>query len=411
MGQPVEFLPLMKTNLLLLSCLLPLILTAHTPKGIAEGNNKFAFSFYHRMQGSTANENQCWSPFSISTALAMVYAGARNETALQMSRTLNFEPSVKFHDDFRKLLKRLDEGTEGKIRLNIANGLWAQRGFEFLDAYLALAHSRYGSELENIDFKDEAAREKTRIDINSWVEKKTNNRIKDLLGRGDLNSMTRLVLVNAIYFYGEWAESFKKESTRPDEFMLTDGTRITVPFMNRQDRYGYYEDQEMQVLEIPYRGNRASMVIFLPKKDNLMEAFTSSLDYKHYGEIMDSMKFTGVRLSLPKFRIDFKLDLANTLSEMGMPLAFSQEEADFSGMTGKRDLSISNVIHQAFISVDEKGTEAAAATAVTMCMMAAPNKVRPVVFNADHPFVFLIRDNETGSILFMGRIMKPVVPE
>ena len=401
----------MKTILCLLCCLFPLLVTAHTPKEVAEGNNKFALSLFHRMQGITDNENQCWSPFSISTALAMVYAGARNETALQMSRTLNFDPSENFHNDFRKLLKRVDEGTEGKIRLNIANGLWAQRGFEFLDAYFALTHSGYGSELKNVDFTDNAAREKTRIDINTWVERKTNDRIKDLLGRGDLNSMTRLVLVNAIYFYGDWAEPFKKESTRPDEFSLTDGTLITVPFMNRQDRYGYYEDPEIQAIEIPYRGNRASMVIFLPKKNKPMKAFADSFDFNHYGEMMDSMKFTDVRLSLPKFRVDFKLDLSGTLSAMGMPLAFSQEGADFSGITGKRDLSISNVIHQAFISVDEKGTEAAAATAVTMCMMAAPDKVRPVVFNADHPFAFLIRDNETGSILFMGKIMKPVTPE
>ena len=398
----------MKSILCLFSCLIPIIISANNPQGVIEANNKFAFKLFHQVQGGTLG-NQFYSPFSISTALAMVYAGARNETAQQMSQTLSFPLNDKFHGEYKHLLSKMHEGTEGKIKLNIANGLWAQKDFKFLDTYFDIVKSNYNSELKNVDFKDNVERETTRNDINTWVEKNTNNKIRNILSQGDLNALTRLVLVNAIYFYGDWGTPFKKELTKTKDFTLIDGTKDTVPFMNQEGVYGYHEDSKIQAIEIPYKDNKATMVILLPIKKNGITLLEKSLDYKYYQDIIEALKFTDVGLSLPKFKMDFKVELGNTLSQMGMSLAFSQDSADFSGMTGKRDLCISKVIHQAFIKIDEEGTEAAAATVVTMELMMAIQHVKPKIFKADHPFIFLIKDNTTGSILFMGTMMKPVI--
>ena len=400
----------MKTFLLSsLVCLLTVVSSANNPKSVVEGNSKFAFRLLHQLQIGTTGQNLIFSPFSISTALAMVYAGAKNETALQMERTLNFQTNGNFNADFRHLLDKLDQGANGQIKLNIANGLWAQHDFKFLDGYFEVAKTDYYSALSNVDFKDAAARENCRRHINQWVEEKTNDKIKGLIGKDDLSGLTRLVLVNAIYFYGEWAEPFKKESTSPDEFSLKEGTRVMAPFMNQHKKYNYYEDSVMQAIEIPYKNDKASMLIFLPKWNKLLPEFEKSFDYQYYQKIAESLELTDVRLSFPKFKTDFKLELADILSQMGMPLAFSQDSADFSGMTGKPNLHISKVIHQAFIAADEKGTEAAAATAVTMNLMAMRDPSEVKVFHADHPFLFIIKDTMTGSILFMGKIMKPEV--
>ena len=397
----------MKSSILCyFACLFPLVISANNNQGIVEGNNKFAFKLFRELKSGTG-KILFYSPFSISTALAMTYSGARGETALQMSRIMNFQQNEKFHADYKHLLDRLNRGTEGKIKLNIANGLWAQKNFKFLDSYFDLVKSNYKSELKNVDFTDDMEKEKTRKEINAWVEHQTNNKIKDLLSQNDLSSLTRMVLVNAIYFYGKWAEPFKKAETRPDDFFLSERTRIKVPFMNQDGRYNYFEDSKIKAIEIPYKGNKASMVIFLPNKKNGMAAFENWFNYKYYLDIIASFQSITVKLSLPKFQSTCKTDLENTLSQMGMPLAFSPDSADFSGMTGKRDLFISKIIHQAFIDVSEQGTEAAAATAVTMVCTSAPNSPQPKVFDADHPFVFLIKDNTTGSILFMGKVMNP----
>ncbi len=399
----------MKSFLCFFTCLLPLMISANNPKEIAEGNNKFAFELFHQVQDSTTGNNLFYSPFSISTALAMVYAGAHTETALQISQTMNFPQSENFHSDYKHLLDGLNTGKEDKIQLNIANGLWAQKNFKFLDSYFNIVKSNYYSELKNVDFTDAIESEKTRKEINAWVEQKTNDKIKDLLSQGDLNSLTRLVLVNAIYFYGDWEEPFKKQRTESKDFTLMAGAKINVPYMNQQGRYNYYEDTKIQAIEIPYQDNKASMVIFLPIKSKQMAELEKSFDYKYYQDIIDAFQSNEVRLSLPKFQTTYKINLGTTLSQMGMPLAFSPGGADFSGMTGRRDLCISEVIHQAFINVDEEGTEAAAATAVVMKMTAIRPSSDIKVFNADHPFIFCIKDNINGTILFMGKIMNPEV--
>ena len=393
---------ILSLSLLLLNSIFTI--NAGNPTELVEGNNTFAFNLYHELKSKEA-ENQFFSPFSISTALAMTYAGARNETEREISRTMHFPLNENFHSAFKMLMDGLNIGTEGKVKLNIANGLWAQRDFQFLDSYLDQVKSTYGSEMKNVNFKADTAREIARKNINYWVERKTNDKIKNLVRQGDLDLMTRLVLVNAIYFYSEWANPFEKEATAPKDFFQVNGATNKIPFMNQGGSYNYYEDGFVKAIEIPYADNRSSMVIFLPNEKNGIAALEKAFDYKYYQTITTSFHNSSVRLSIPKFKITDRIYLAKTLSDMGMPMAFTPD-ADFSGMTGHRDLYIGKVIHQAFIEVDEKGTEAAAATAVLVNKMMAPPPARDYkVFIADHPFLFCIKDNTSGSILFMGKIM------
>jgi serpin B len=395
----------MKPFIFIALCQLPLLLNAQRPANVVEGNTRFAFSLFQAL--NTTSSNRFYSPFSISTALAMTYAGARNETALQMSRTLHFDPGDQFHQAFGQLLEKSAAGTGGAIRLNIANGMWAQKGYGFLDSYSDLVADRYRAGLNSADFTIEGEREKTRQEINEWVAQKTNDKIKGLLSKSDLDDLTRFVLVNAIWFYGDWEQPFTRESTMTKDFSLNDGSKVNVPFMNRHGRYRYFEDARLKAVEIPYKDNKASMIIFLPVKYEGIAEMAGALKFNYYQEITNLLQFTDLKLSVPKFKATSRFNLAQTLSDMGMPVAFSPGGADFSGMTGFRNLYISDVIHQAFINVDEKGTEAAAATAVVGRSMAAMPSPDVKYFIADHPFVFIIRDNATGSILFMGTVMNP----
>lgn len=272
-----------------------------------------------------------------------------------------------------------------------------------------LVKSNYQAETKNVNFVDDSERQKTLREINVWVEKKTNDKIKDLLTQSDLTSLTRLVLVNAIYFYGDWENPFQKSETVPNDFLISEKNKVKVPFMNETGRYNYYEDSKIKAIEMPYKGNKASMVIFLPNAYDGIIDFEKIFDFNYYQDIISTVQSNQVRLSFPKFQTTFKINLGNTLSQMGMPLAFSPGAADFSGMTGNKDLCISEVIHQAFIDMTEKGTEAAASTAVIMKYTSVMPSTDIKIFNADHPFVFVIKDNQSGSILFMGKIMNPGV--
>ena len=400
----------MKTKLITFICCL-ISVTAYTQnyQEIVDGNNKFAFQLYRQLESGNS-KNLFYSPWSISTALAMTYAGARNETATQIEKTLNFKPGEKFHSRYRFLIHKLDEATIGKMTLKVANGLWAQEDFKFDSAYFNLIKANYISELKSVNFIPETEREQVRKEINNWVERRTNHKIKDLISYSDLDSRTRLVLVNAIYFLASWDKPFLKEGTEPAKFFLLNKTNITVPFMSQKSHYGYYEDSALKVLEIPYSDQKASMVIFLPMKNDGIKNLEKVWRYSYYQEIMSKLQPDDEWIYLPKFETTYKTDLNKELSKMGMPLAFSESSADFSGMTGKRDLYISDVIHQAFIRVDEEGTEAAAATAVTMRCTAAYTP-QAKIFKADHPFIFLIRENTTGSILFIGKINNPALTD
>jgi serpin B len=374
---------------------------------LVEGNSTFAFDLYQQLKGEEGNV--FYSPYSISAALAMTYAGARGETEQQMADTLHYLLSQdKLHPAFNGLdieLAQRGEGAEGKdekgFRLNIVNAIWGQKDYTFLPGYLDTLAENYGAGLRVLDFVH--APEESRVTINEWVSDQTEGRIKDLIPKGLIDALTRLVLTNAIYFNAAWEHSFSEDSTQDGVFHLLDGSEVTVPMMKQTETFGYAMTEGYQAVELPYDGSELSMIILLPEEGRFKD-FEELLDYGRYEDIVSAMQHGRIALTMPRFEFESEFKLNEFLKAMGMTDAFSSA-ADFSGMTGNRDLYISDVLHKAFVSVDESGTEAAAATAVIMRLTAAPGM--PVTFTIDRPFIFLIRDIETGTILFVGRVLNP----
>ena len=386
-------------------------------KYVVKGNNEFAFDLYAKLRGKDGN--LFFSPYSISTALGMTYCGARGQTEMQMAGVLHFPSIAKpgtelsstliparpyFASVFGKIIKDLNSrGEKGGYELRVANALWGQKGYEFLEEFLKLIESNFDGQLNQVDFI--RATEGARKTINRWVEKKTNNKIKNLIQPGVLDSMTRLVLTNAIYFKGNWARQFKKDQTKEAPFTLADGEKIDAAMMNQTADFGYMETESFQGLELPYVDDELSMIIFLPKEHDGLDEFEKTLTIENLSKWLSKLYKREVIVSVPKFKMTSQFSLASVLKSMGMIDAFSSN-ADFSGINGRRDLSISAVIHKAYVDVNEEGTEAAAATAVTI-KLTSIGPSRTPVFKADHPFLFLIRDNHSGSILFIGRVMNP----
>jgi serpin B len=372
-------------------------------KPLVKGNTAFALDLYKTLYKQEGN--LFFSPYSISTALAMTYAGARGDTREQMTEALTFTlQESQLHGAFARLQAQLNtEQDKGEIELTVANALWAEQLYSFLEDFIQSTNENYGAPLNRVDFKNNP--EQTRTRINAWVEQKTNDKIKDLIQPGVLNPLTRLVLTNAIYFKGNWALQFSEHKTRMDQFWTAPDKAIMVPLMTQTDHFAYWENERMQVLELSYLGNSLSMVVLLPRKIDGLSALETDLTVENLTDWtqMPTRK-REIRIVLPKFTMTFALDLKQTLIAMGMPDAFTAQ-ADFSGMTGNRDLYISAVIHKAFVDVNEKGTEAAAATAVVMQQLSYGTP--PPEFRADHPFLFLIRHNPSGSILFLGRVTDP----
>jgi len=374
---------------------------------LIEGNSAFAFELYQALREEEGN--LFYSPHSISVALAMTYAGARNQTAEQMANTLQFLlEQERLHPAFNWLdaeLAKRGEGAEGKdgegFRLNIVNAIWGQKDYSFLSTFLDVLAENYGAGLRILDFINET--EKSRLTINQWVSDQTEGRIKDLIPQGAIDALTRLVLTNAIYFNAAWEYPFDEDMTADGPFYLLEGGQVTVPMMKQTEAFGYTEGEGYQAVELQYDGNELSMVILLPEAGQF-QTFEEGLQAQQVRDIISGLQDTQVALTMPKFEFDSEFSLKDTLAEMGMPIAFSSS-ADFSGMTGTPDLCISEVLHKAFVSVDEAGTEAAAATAVIVGETAMPGQ--PVEVTVDHPFIFLIRDIETGAILFVGRVMNP----
>jgi len=371
-------------------------------KTVAEGNTAFALDLYGKLKEKEGN--LFFSPYSISTALAMTYAGARGNTEKQMAEVFHFTLDQKvLHPAFAHLEAQLNAFQEKEgIELSVANALWAQKDHIFLREFLDLTKKNYGAVLNFLDFK--RAYEAARLKINAWVEEKTRNKIKDLIKPGVLNSLTRLVLTNAIYFKGNWESQFKKSKTEEAPFWLAPDKSIEVPTMTQKQKFRYMENDSLQMLELPYAGNELSMIVLLPKKVDGLLHLEAALTVKNLTTWMDLLREREIMVFLPKFKMASQFNLGHTLASMGMPDAFDPS-ADFSGMDGTKMLYISAVIHKAFVDVNEEGTEAAAATAVAMKLLSMP--APPPVFRADHPFVFLIRHNPSESILFLGRVVNP----
>jgi serpin B len=373
---------------------------------LVEGNTQFALDLYGRLRAQEDGNLFC-SPYSISTALAMTYAGARGETADQMARTLYLKgPQNRVATAFGDLAQSLeDQGGEDEpaaVELAIANRLWGQRGENFLDPFLQTVRAHYGGGFETLDFRTDL--EQARKTINDWVAEQTRDKIQDLLQPGDLTPEIRLVLTNAIYFKGDWLTQFDPQKTRDQRFFIGGERTVSVPMMSLKSDFGLFESDDLQVLEMPYDGERLSMVILLPRKRDGLADLEKALSAEKLNRWFDELAVRETQVILPRFKVTSRFDLGQTLKQMGMPLAFTPGAADFSGMNGKRDLFIGKVIHQAWVEVDEQGTEAAAATAVGVMTTSIE---RPNLFCADHPFLFLIRDRETGSILFLGRVVDP----
>ncbi|HEY7156490.1 MAG TPA: serpin family protein [Gemmataceae bacterium] len=378
--------------------------TPEDKAAVARDGNQFALDLLGRLD---KKDNLFFSSASVSTALAMTYAGARGQTAEQMAKVLHFTlDAERLHPAFAGVMWEMQgEGKQSGCRLNIANALWGDKRTSFSPDFLQRTKDNYGAGLQQVDFTkpDEARR-----DINAWVAKHTADKIKDLLKSGDISPEVRLVLTNAIYFKGEWLHEFKAEATRDQPFHLTPAEDVKTPMMHQMGAFRHFTDEAktFQLLELPYKDSELSMVVLLPARVDELVEFEKKLDAESLAKWLQKMESAQVSVTLPKFTMRRRLALADHLQAMGMTAAFHAEEADFSGMTGDKSLFLSAVIHEAWVEVNEKGTEAAAATAVVGAKGAAPRE-QPIVFRADHPFLFLIRDRKSGSILFLGRVSNP----
>ncbi len=388
-----------------------------TPEGIqqvANANNQFAFDLYKELNAKESG-NMFYSPYSMSAALAMTYEGARSQTADEMQSVFHFPESNVLRPNFAAIYNEINK-KDKEYLLSTGNALWVQQDYPFLQDYISTVENYYGGKATGVDFVKET--EKSRQTINKFIEEQTNDKIKELIPQGVLDSMTRLVLTNAIYFKGTWEWEFDKSDTRDAPFYVTPKNPVTVDMMlmePEKTEFNYADLEKLQLLELSYKGNGLSMLILLPKQGEDYDYETGeeiNYDYtledielssEKLEEYKSQMQQTDLdAIYLPKFEFNTKYTMNEYLADLGMSTAFS-ESADFSGMTGSKDLYISHVIHQAYVKVDEQGTEAAAATAVVGVMSAMPTNI----FRADHPFIFIIQEKPTGNILFLGRVVNP----
>jgi serpin B len=385
-------------------------------QNVVDANNRFALELYTKLakDQNFAGSSLFFSPFSISSALALTYEGARGSTADEIRAVFHFpEDNTVLRDGFAEINDGINSG-DSRYVLRTANALWAEKTDAFLPDYVSTAGTYYDAPVINLDFITRP--EDSRVTINEWVEDRTEQKIQDLLPPGSIDALTRLVITNAVYFKGTWVKQFDAGETHEADFMITPGvipmaTTTRVQMMQRTDPdavFGYTETDQFQALRMPYAhesGKQLSMLVLLPKGTTLA-AVEGSLDTRELSVLRDSLSTGRVDVYFPKFRLETTYYLRGTLADMGMPTAFT-DAADFSGMDGSTDLSISDVVHKAFVDVNEEGTEAAAATGVIIGATGfLPAKPVPV-FRADHPFLFLIVDDETGNILFMGRVVNP----
>ncbi len=388
--------------------LAPAIPAADT-QSLLDGNNAFAFDFYHQV--SAKSGNLVYSPYSITLAAAMLYGGAGGETASQIASSLHFTlPPDLFHPALNALAldlaqrpaqsKKIDP--KNPLQLSIANAVWGQQGYPFEQAYLDLLAVNYGAGVRLLDFA--AAPDAARQKVNDWVDRETQGKIKDILPPGSLDPTTRLLLANAIYFKAAWQEAFVEKLTGDAPFTRLDGSQVQVPTMRTDNEIPLRlaSGDGYQAVALPYKGDLAEMMIILPDAGRF-EAFESSLDTAQFATIMHALQLRNSKLYMPKFEFTTDFDLIPVLSALGMPLAFDQFKADFSGITKAEQLYVYTALHKAYILVNEAGTEAAAATVFGAMPASLPQELR-----IDRPFIFVIRDVPTGTILFVGRVLNPL---
>ena len=378
-------------------------------KSAASAANAFGLDLFAKLRAGASAGNLVFSPTSIAIALAMARAGARGETATQMDTVLHNLGS----DDQAAAINALDaalnsrsgtyqdyDGKSYDLTLSVANAPFAQRDEQWQQAFLDALAQRFGAGLRLVDYKSDP--DSARVQINQWVSDQTNGRIPELISQGMLDTLTRLVLVNAIYLKAPWAQPFDPNATQQLPFTTLAGSSVTVPTMALTSELSYASGKGWQAVDLPYVGNKLGLTIILPDDLN---SFTQTLNASTFDQITSALKPSEVELTLPRFGTQTMADLSSILGQLGMPMAFDPNKADFSGMTTQEQLYIAFVIHQANITVDEKGTEAAAATAVGMSATAMPTQIAKM--HVDHPFLFALRDYDTGAVLFLGQITDP----
>ncbi|MBI1915837.1 MAG: serpin family protein [Planctomycetes bacterium] len=364
---------------------------------VLEGNNQTALDLYAQLRSDKGN--LFFSPSSISMALGMTCVGARGETADEIVKVLHFP--LEF-DQLAPAFGTPSRQINGKRRgyeLRTANALWGQKGTDFKEAFLETTRANFGAGLKEVDFRH--APEEARKTINEWVEKQTKDRIKDLFPQGTITSEMQLALTNAIYFKGNWDKQFSRRATSDETFRLSGKESVEAPLMNQTDRFGFLDAGTFLALEMLYEGQDLSMVVLLPKEVDGLADLEQTLTANRLSDWIGRLRPQKVMVTLPKLKVTCEFTLNDALGKMGMKRAFTNQ-ADFSGINGRTDLRISLVAHKAFVEVNEEGTKAAAAAATGMVV-----KSLPPVFRADHPFLFLIRDLHSGSILFLGRLANP----
>jgi serpin B len=370
---------------------------------VVQGSTAFALDLYSHLRDQPGN--LFFSPYSVDTALAMVYAGARGQTATEIGQTLHLPPLApdQVHAALGELVQRYQADKSDKgYELHVANALWAGTGTNLLPDYLRIVQGNYAARLSVLDFSDSKGSANT---INDWVAGKTNGKIQNLIPASALGALTRLVLTNAIYFKGDWETPFDAKDTAEQPWHGPGpNDAAAAKMMQRVTEFGFYQDDALSALQMPYAGGDLAMLVLLPKRNDGIGDLEKSLAFAQLSKIVSQVRLRDVIVSFPKFKVESSFDLNPALAAMGMSTAFSTA-ADFSGMDGAHDLLISDVVHKAYVDVDEQGTEAAAATGIVMSAMAMPG-ARPV-FNADHPFLFFIRNVRDQTILFAGRIEKP----
>lgn len=369
---------------------------------VSESSNLFGMDLYALL--SQESGNAFVSPFSISSALAMTYIGAVGNTAQQMRQVLHFDlADQELHSGFSRLIRSMNEPKKD-YQLSVVNAIWAQEGYAFKEDFLQQIEAYYQAGFNLVDFIND--RTNARKTINDWIEENTEGKIKNMIKENNINALTRLILTNAIYFKGSWQKPFDPSATELRPFYVSRDTEKEVQMMWQRSDFRYTDDDLVQVLELPYSGSGVSMIVILPKEERTLHEVEQQLSLELFKRWISNLKMESVEVYLPKFRIECRLELRTVLMNMGMSDAFT-DAADFSGMDGTKKLKIQNVIHQSFVEVDEKGTEAAAATAVIVGIKASPYGEKYVVFKADRPFLFILYDKTHDLILFMGRLSNP----
>ncbi|XP_059139175.1 leukocyte elastase inhibitor-like isoform X1 [Physella acuta] len=378
---------------------------------VSAANNKFALDLFKILYDGNQNQNTFVSPFSISVALAMTHLGAREETAQGMAKALRWETDdeAKLHEQFQAYVTQLQTPND-QYQLSTANRIYIEKSYAVLDEFKNKTKKCYLAEAVSSNFVSDADNE--RLQINSWVSEQTKNKINDLLAPGVLDALTRMVLVNAIYFKGNWDKQFEVENTKPKPFKVAPGQTKDVPMMTMTHNFPYIVDEELKctALEIPYKGRELGMVIILPDEDFGLQTLVNSLTSEKLDDLLSQVRGPRgkVNFSFPKFEVTSSFQLKDPLSKLGMAHAFDASKANFSGISGVNNLAVSAVVHKAFVKVNEEGTEAAAATAVTVMLCSSSISMKLPVVTVDHPFLFVIRDHRAnGNILFLGQVSDP----